>query len=66
MKALSPVRPGAETPAARVLVRKRVELWRRAYERGDAAVLAQAVAEQRMIPVLLRASLDQFDQRRAA
>jgi hypothetical protein len=54
------VRPTAETPTARALVRKRVELWRRAFERGDAGVLAQAVAMERTIPAKLRAQLDQL------
>jgi hypothetical protein len=66
MKLVDVPRPVAETPAARALVRKRVELWRRAFERGDAAVLAQAVVEQRATPARLRGSLDQLTLPRAA
>jgi hypothetical protein len=57
---LDVARPTAETPAARALVRKRVELWRQAFERRDAGVLAQAVTEQRTVPAKLRAQLDQL------
>jgi predicted short-subunit dehydrogenase-like oxidoreductase (DUF2520 family) len=35
---------------------KRLELWKRAIERGDAEVLAQAIVEQREIPEALRAA----------
>jgi hypothetical protein len=48
------------------MVRKRVELWRRACVRGDAAVLARAVAEQRAIPARLRASLGRLGDLAAA
>jgi len=66
MKAMSPLPPGAESPEARALVRKQVELWRQAFTRGDAHVLAQAVVQQRAIPARLRASLDRLADLRAA
>jgi predicted short-subunit dehydrogenase-like oxidoreductase (DUF2520 family) len=37
---------------------KRLELWKRAIERGDAEVLAQAIVEQREIPEALRAACE--------
>lgn len=66
MNAVSTLPPGAEAPGARAMVRKRVELWRRACVRGDAAVLARAVAEQRAIPARLRASLGRLGDLAAA